>query len=185
VFKSPIPGLLTNFFPSIIDCKSQQTKIVRAINLKHKKEDAMIEKSNFNCEGRLVALDMYGCPFEPLNSPSFLLTEAKRAAEIASMHVLAISIVPFYPQGLSINVTLAESHLCLHSYPELGFISADVYTCGHGDPMKAAQHLMKVLSPKVAKVRSQRRGILPSAKKEENHPSSTGELPCLSELRPA
>jgi len=34
--------------------------------------------------------------------------------------------------------------------------------------MKAAQHLMKVLNPKVSKVKSQRRGVLPSSEKGES-----------------
>jgi spermidine synthase len=145
----------------------------------------MDEKENFNCEGRLVALDLFGCSFETLNSPGFLLTEAKKAAEIAGMTVLAITVVPFNPQGLSIALTLSTSHLCIHSSPECQYASVDVFTCGPGNPIKAAQHLIKALRPKITKMNSQRRGLMPLSKKEENHPPSTGELPCLSELRPS
>lgn len=145
----------------------------------------MIEKNYFNCEGRLVALDLCGCSFGLLNSLGFLVSEAKKAAEMAGMTVLAVTAVPFNPQGFSITVTLGESHLAIHTAPELGYAAVDVFTCGSGDPMKAAQHLMKVLNPKVSKVKSQRRGVLPSSEKGEELPLLLGESSCLSETSPS
>ena len=143
----------------------------------------MNENKSFNCAGRLVALDLHGASSELLNSPGFLLTEAKRAAEIAGMTVLAVTVVPFRPQGLTITVTLGESHLAIHTAPEHGYAAVDVFTCGPGNPMKAVQHLIKVLNPKFTKIRSQRRGIQPLSQKKENHPLPTGEHRCLSVLR--
>ena len=145
----------------------------------------MKEKEDFNCEGSLVALDFFGCSFQSLNSPGFLLTEAKKAAEMARMTVLAITVVPFSPQGLSIALTLSTSHLCLHSAPEYGYTAIDLFTCGPGDPMKAARHLIKALRPTVTRVKSQRRGVLPSSEKGKNRPLLLGEPSCLSELRPS
>ena len=145
----------------------------------------MNQKNEFNCEGRLVALDMYGCAFGALNSLGFLVTEAKKAAEIAGMTVLAVTAVPFNPQGLSVTLTLGESHLTLHTAPELGYAAVDVFTCGPGNPMKAAKHLRKVLNPKVTSINTQRRGILPVSEKAKDRPLLLGESLCLSELRPS
>jgi S-adenosylmethionine decarboxylase len=142
----------------------------------------MIKKSGFDCEGQLIAMDLYGCSFESLNSQDFLLTEANKAARMAQMRVLAINIVPFYPQGLSLNLTLAESHLTIHTYPEFGYAAIDVFTCGTGNPMKAAEHFRKVLKPKVTSVNSQRRGVLPPSETGEESPFSPGERSCLQEL---
>jgi S-adenosylmethionine decarboxylase len=125
----------------------------------------MKEEEDFNSEGRLVAVDAHGCSFELLNSPGFLLAEASRAAEVAHMKVLAITIVPFQPQGLSLTLTLGESHLTIHTAPELGYAAIDVFTCGGGNAMKAAKHLMKALNPRVTTLKSQRRGALPLAER--------------------
>ena len=145
----------------------------------------MKEKEDFNCEGNLVALDFFGCSFQSLNSPGFLLTEAKKAAEMARMTVLAATIVPFQPQGLSLNITLAESHLTIHTYPEQGYAAVDIFTCGTGKPKKAAEHLRMALNPTVVLMSSRRRGVIPTSKKIENDSLGTGEPPCLSELRPS
>ena len=31
--------------------------------------------------------------------------------------------------GVSVNATLAESHLCVHTWPELGKVNADFFSC--------------------------------------------------------
>lgn len=44
--------------------------------------------------------------------------------------VITNSCHEFYPQGLSFIILLAESHISIHTYPELGFCDLDCYTCG-------------------------------------------------------
>ncbi len=105
--------------------------------------DSLVHETN----GRLVMLDLWGCDFETLNNFASLSSEAKVAAEKAGMNVLAISVVPFVPQGYSIVLTLSESHLTIHTSPEQGYAAIDVFTCGHGKPHVAANHLLAILKP--------------------------------------
>ena len=116
-----------------------------------------------NPEGKLLALDVYGCSFQVLNCPEFLIREATLAAHKAGMRVLAITMVPFEPQGLSLVLILGESHLTIHTAPEFGYAGVDVYTCGGGNPMAAVDHLLKVLNPDAVRVKEQRRGMFPVA----------------------
>lgn len=102
---------------------------------------------DFETTGRLVMLDLWGCDFDILNDPTCLASHAKIAAEKADMHVLAISMVPFHPQGVSIALVLSESHLTIHTSPEQGYAAIDIFTCGHGNPQVAANHLLAVLKP--------------------------------------
>lgn len=51
----------------------------------------------------------------------------------------------FEPQGVTVVIALAESHASLHTSPEHGHYSADMYTCGELDPAKAMDGLMRVL----------------------------------------
>lgn len=47
----------------------------------------------------------------------------------------------FAPQGVSGVVIISESHLTIHSFPEHGYASIDVYTCGDLDPNVAADYI--------------------------------------------
>jgi S-adenosylmethionine decarboxylase proenzyme len=45
------------------------------------------------------------------------------------LSVISNTYHEFYPQGLSMVILLAESHISIHTYPELGFCDLDFYTC--------------------------------------------------------
>ncbi len=48
----------------------------------------------------------------------------------------------FEPQGETAVWLLAESHCSIHTYPEHGYASLDVYGCG-GDPVGAANAILE------------------------------------------
>jgi len=52
------------------------------------------------------------------------------AARAGGAHVVESRFHRFEPQGISGVVILAESHLTLHTWPELGYAAVDVFTCG-------------------------------------------------------
>jgi len=55
---------------------------------------------------------------------------------------------------------LAESHISVHTWPELGYAALDVFTCGADcHPQKAAEHLIASFSAKKSTVKSFSRGI--------------------------
>jgi len=50
------------------------------------------------------------------------------------------------PSGITGVVLLAESHLAVHTWPELGGVTLDVYVCNHGrDNSARAEQLMAAL----------------------------------------
>ena len=50
------------------------------------------------------------------------------------------------PSGVTATVLLAESHLCVHTWPEQRAVTLDVYVCNFGgDHSAKAQALMDVL----------------------------------------
>jgi len=50
------------------------------------------------------------------------------------------------PSGVTATVLLAESHLCVHTWPERGAVTLDVYVCNFGgDHSAKAQALMAAL----------------------------------------
>jgi S-adenosylmethionine decarboxylase proenzyme len=49
----------------------------------------------------------------------------------------------FSPQGVSGVVVIAESHICIHTWPEYGYAAADIFTCGDSvQPEKVAEIIL-------------------------------------------
>lgn len=119
------------------------------------------ETSVFSPAGSSVSIDLWGVAFGLLNNPAFLCVLAKKAAEKAKMRVLNILITPFHPQGLSILITLSQSHLSLHCTPESGYVGIDVFTCGGGNPLIAAEYICRALKPTRINLQGLPRGMNP------------------------
>ena len=50
------------------------------------------------------------------------------------------------PGGVTATVLLAESHLCVHTWPEMAAVTVDVYVCNYGaDHSAKAKSLMDAL----------------------------------------
>lgn len=50
------------------------------------------------------------------------------------------------PGGVTATVLLAESHLCVHTWPEQAAVTVDVYVCNYGaDHSRKARQLMDAL----------------------------------------
>jgi S-adenosylmethionine decarboxylase len=75
--------------------------------------------------------EWYGCPAD---TPEMLSAQALRKACLDAVHASGLTIVgdrfhQFEPQGCTGAVILAESHLAVHTWPELGSVTVDVYVC--------------------------------------------------------
>ncbi len=61
------------------------------------------------------------------------------------------------PSGVTATVLLAESHLCVHTWPEQSAVTLDVYVCNFGaDHSAKAQALMDALISLFAPAQIQR-----------------------------
>ena len=72
----------------------------------------------------------------------------------------------FEPQGVTGTVLLAESHLAIHTWPEIGFVSIDVYVCNLCvDNSERARQLYeairRMLAPAEVREHVQKRGSGP------------------------
>ena len=106
--------------------------------------------------GRHFICDLRGCPFEVLDDADLLSDYACLAAEEAGPTILDVSEHQFTPNGVTILVLLAESHLAIHTWPEYGEAAVDVFTCGDStDPgvaMDTLVHRLQAQSFKVTKL---------------------------------
>ncbi|OEF98106.1 S-adenosylmethionine decarboxylase proenzyme [Vulcanibacillus modesticaldus] len=96
--------------------------------------------------GRHVIAELWGCNVDKLNNLKFIEKMMVDAALESGAEVREVAFHKFAPMGVSGVVIISESHLTIHSFPEHGYASVDVYTCGDRiDPNVAAEYITKQL----------------------------------------
>ncbi|WP_075982532.1 adenosylmethionine decarboxylase [Bacillus massilinigeriensis] len=95
--------------------------------------------------GRHVISELWGCDFEKLNDLDQIEQIFVDAALKSGAEIREVAFHKFAPQGVSGVVIISESHLTIHSFPEHGYASIDVYTCGNLDPSIAAEYIAEAL----------------------------------------
>ena len=76
-----------------------------------------------------LLLEFRGCSAERLNDRAAIRRLLDKAAASCSLHVLHRRIHAFAPHGLTGYVLLRESHISIHTWPELQFALLDVLSC--------------------------------------------------------
>jgi S-adenosylmethionine decarboxylase len=95
--------------------------------------------------GKHLLLEVYDVGFEAINDVESLQKVMLRGIERAGMTVLNVFSHCFLPQGCTVVIALAESHVSCHTWPENGCLAVDVYTCGEGNPRLIALEILKYL----------------------------------------
>jgi S-adenosylmethionine decarboxylase len=86
--------------------------------------------------------EVYGCDPEVLNDRRLIERILVDAALEAGAEVREVAFHKFSPQGVSGVVVISESHLAIHTWPELGYAAVDVFTCGERvDPWTACEYI--------------------------------------------
>tara|TARA_Y100001968_G_scaffold189905_1_gene174066 strand:- start:527 stop:994 length:468 start_codon:yes stop_codon:yes gene_type:complete len=90
--------------------------------------------------GRHCILELYECDKTKLNDEAFVRTTITSSAKIAGATLINLVTHSFKPQGVTGLALLAESHISIHTWPEIGYAAIDVFTCGdHTMPEKACK----------------------------------------------
>jgi S-adenosylmethionine decarboxylase len=101
-------------------------------------------------KGLHLTADLYGCRCDEawLTDPERLgqwCVEAVEAVGLQAVNRL-FHRFPGNPGGVTATVLLAESHICLHTWPEQKSVTCDVYVCNFGaDHSAKARGLMFAL----------------------------------------
>lgn len=121
-----------------------------------------------NVLGRHVLAEVYGCDFDVLNDIKKVEAAMVNAALEAGAEIREVVFHKFSPQGVSGVVVISESHLAIHTWPELGYAAVDVFTCGDKvNPWDAANFLAEKFGADHMAASETKRGIIdPPAKKE-------------------
>ena len=113
-----------------------------------------------NVLGRHLMLELRECNRELLDDLSHIKDAMTEAAEELGAHIVGEAFHRFHPHGVTGILAIAESHICIHTWPEHGYAAADIFTCGTSDPRKAAQVLIERVESKEPSLTELKRGVL-------------------------
>jgi S-adenosylmethionine decarboxylase len=119
--------------------------------------------------GLHLVADLHHCRGDvPLDDPDALRTLCLSAVADAGLHSVGSLFHPFVgedgqAQGVTGVVLLVESHLAVHTWPELRSVTADVYVCNFGADNSARAEavmarLVEVFRPDDRKIERMQRG---------------------------
>lgn len=120
-------------------------------------------------QGLHLIADLRACAGPtPLDDEAALAALCLDAVARAGLRAVGSLFHPFTgpdgsPQGVTGVVLLVESHLAVHTWPELGSVTADVYVCNVGADNTARAEavmarLVEAFGPREPQVRRVRRG---------------------------
>lgn len=96
--------------------------------------------------GRHCILELHGCPHAILDNEALIRDAIVKASAKSLSTLLHLSSHRFEPQGVTAVGLLAESHISIHTWPELGYAACDIFTCGKSaHPQKACEFLAAFL----------------------------------------
>ncbi|MFP7171863.1 adenosylmethionine decarboxylase [Terribacillus sp. 7520-G] len=120
--------------------------------------------------GRHVIAELWDCNAEKLNDMQLIEQIFVDAALKSGAEVREVAFHKFAPHGVSGVVIISESHLTIHSFPEHGYASIDVYTCGNIiDPNVATDYIIDALEAKTCEKAELPRGMGPVAVQPKSH----------------
>ncbi|MBX8496733.1 adenosylmethionine decarboxylase [Pseudomonas cichorii] len=88
-----------------------------------------------------------GLEFEILNDLRFLEGSLLDSVSVGGATVCGYISRKFEPQGATTLVLLSESHASIHTYPEIGCLFFDIFTCGDCRPDLMVDSLILKLKP--------------------------------------
>lgn len=111
--------------------------------------------------GQHVLAEFFECDPNILNNLNLVEKLMVEAALECGATIVQKCFHMFNPYGVSGVVIIAESHLAIHTWPELGYAAVDLFTCGDKcDPKVSYEYLRKMFNSTNASYTELKRGIV-------------------------
>lgn len=117
--------------------------------------------------GLHIIADLYGVEGALIDRVEDIRALLEGAVKHAKLTKISSHYYQFKPHGATGVVLIAESHISIHTWPELGVATVDVYTCG--DPQQcvvAMDYIIEKLKPKRVDKKVFERGIVEDNQKK-------------------
>ncbi len=122
-------------------------------------KEYLVRKDGRVYAGSHVLVDFWGA--SNLTEPELIERTLREAAEACGATVLHAHFHEFSSNGgISGVAVLAESHISIHTWPELDFAAFDIFMCGNCAPERALPVLRRVFRPERERVDEHRRGLV-------------------------
>ena len=108
--------------------------------------------------GHHLLADFWVDDAEPLRRVETWEALLPKACRAAGATVLGARFHQFRPEGVTGIVLLAESHASVHTWPEAGLVTLDVFTCGALDAAAIVEAVRRRLAPVRERVTAVARG---------------------------
>jgi S-adenosylmethionine decarboxylase len=110
------------------------------------RKDYFIERDGVRYAGTHLLIDLFGA--QRLDDLKHIKETLKRCVEVAGATLLHIHLHHFTPNGgVSGVAVLSESHISIHSWPEVGYAALDVFMCGEAKPHETVAVLKAAFKP--------------------------------------
>ena len=114
-----------------------------------------------NALGTHLLLDLKDCNPQLLDDIGYIKQAMIGAADEAGATIVGETFHKFDPIGVTGIIAIAESHLCIHTWPEYGYAAVDIFTCGQGfKPQAAADMLIEALQCAQPSITEIERGLI-------------------------
>jgi S-adenosylmethionine decarboxylase len=94
--------------------------------------DHFAVRNGVACAGVHLIIDLHGA--EGLDDIDLVDATLRRCVAAAGATLLHMHLHHFHPNGVSGVAVLAESHISIHTWPDLGYAALDVFMCGKAEP---------------------------------------------------
>jgi len=132
--------------------------------------DEAPENETLDGRQRHIIADLWRCDEATLRDERAIRRAMIEAVEAAQGHVVDLAFHRFPGGGVTGFVSIKESHLSIHTWPERSFAAIDVFMCGAARPERALQHLVDALGAGETDLKTIDRGRPSSAPPSEASP---------------
>gem|GEM_PF-199520 len=137
--------------------------------------------------GKHLLAEFFDCTPNVLNNNALVEQLMTEAAVACGATIVESAFHHFNPYGVSGVIVIAESHLTIHTWPEYGYASVDLYTCGDScDPAVAFNYLQSKFQASDSNYVEFARGLMdPSTGKMLKRPAKQVGMPVMHTLSEA
>ncbi len=118
--------------------------------------------------GLHILADLYGVEADRIDHVEDIKNLLESAVKVADLTKISSHYHQFNPHGATGVILLAESHISIHTWPEYGLATVDVYTCGDSTKAyRAIDYILNTLEPRRVDKQIHERGFLQEKEQSE------------------
>jgi S-adenosylmethionine decarboxylase len=125
------PGTARKKAVSVV-ATADQAQDARQDHHQDQRQDHFALRNGVRCAGVHLIVDLHAA--KGLDDIDLVDATLRRCVDAARATLLHIHVHHFQPNGVSGVAVLAESHISIHTWPEVGYAAVDIFMCGSASP---------------------------------------------------